>query len=354
MKILDRYIGRTVSAAILTAVVVLIGIFSFFSFVEELEEIGRGRYGPLQALAYVALSAPQLAYELFPIAALIGALTGLSLLAAGAELTVMRAAGVSLARTVLSVMKSGFVVMVIALLIGEFVAPPAEQLAQTRRSVALSDQITLKTRDGFWARDGNSYINIRRVLPGDRIEDIYIYEFDDGDRLQVSTRAGRAYYRDGEWRLEDIVQTDLRGDQLERRQIRQASWESLLRPELVNVVVTTPSSLSIAELVDYIEYLEANGQNTQRYRQALWIKLIYPVATAVMVFLAVPIVLGAARPAAVAQRVVIGCVIGLAFHVLNKASGALGLVFDIAPAVSATAPTIAIFAVALVLMRRVA
>ena len=56
---------------------VLLAIFTFFAFIEELEDLGRGTYD-LGAIALVVLlGLPGLAYSLFPMAALIGALLGL-------------------------------------------------------------------------------------------------------------------------------------------------------------------------------------------------------------------------------------------------------------------------------------
>jgi len=354
VRLLDRYIGRTVIGSVLTVAAALVLVFSFFELIDEVEDVGRGSYTFGKMLLYVGLSMAGLAYELLPVAALIGTLVGLSALVANGELVVVRAAGVSLWRIVLAIMKAGLVVMLLAMLVGEFLAPPAEEFARNLKSLALANRIALKTRHGFWARDGDSYINIRRVLPGDQVEEIFIYEFDDRDRLQVSTFARRAFYEEGTWILEEIEQTVLGAAGAEARRIERAAWESLLRPELINMVVIKPDSLSMYDLVRYIRYLVQNGQSTQRYRHALWTKMVYPVAAAVMVFLAVPIVLGGATSVNVGQRVVLGVGIGLVFNLLNQASGHLGIVYGISPALSATGPTLITLGIAMALMRRVA
>ena len=77
MKTVDRYIGHNVIASTLTVLIVLLAIFSFFAFIEELEDVGRGSYTLLGAALVVGLGLPGLAYDLFPIAALLGALLGL-------------------------------------------------------------------------------------------------------------------------------------------------------------------------------------------------------------------------------------------------------------------------------------
>lgn len=112
-------------ASTATALVALAAIFSFFEFVDEMGDLGRGRYGVLQIVEFVLLSIPRLCYDLFPIAALLGSLFALGALVSTSEMTVIRAAGVSLSKTVSWVMKAGALIMIACVLIGELVAPCA-------------------------------------------------------------------------------------------------------------------------------------------------------------------------------------------------------------------------------------
>ncbi len=354
MKIIDSYIRRTLIGSTITVMAGLIAIFTFFKFIDELDQVGRGSYGVLQVIQYVLLSIPTMAYEMFPMGALIGALLGLGSLMNHSEITVIRTSGISLMRTILSVMKAAAILMLIAMLIGEFIAPVSEELARTHRSIALSDQIALKTRHGFWARDGHSFINIRRILPANQVEDIYIYEFDEQDQLRVSTHAEKGRYEEGRWLLENLIQTDLTNEKLISKNLEKAAWDSMLNPELINIVVIKPNSLSIRGLLEYIRYLKINAQNALQYQQAFWTKVIYPIASGVMVFLAIPIVLlGRSRSASIGQRVVMGTVIGLVFHILNQASGHLGLLYEMNPLISAGLPTLLTLSIAALLIRRI-
>ena len=152
------------------ALSVLVALFCFFSLIDQLEETGKGSYGVAQAVTYVLLTMPRLAYELFPIAAVIGSMAALGMMAQHSELAVIRTAGISKLNLSLVLAKSGLILVAIALIIGELLAPVCEEKAQHMRSMALTDQIALKTSYGFWARDGNSYINIRKILPGRVVE----------------------------------------------------------------------------------------------------------------------------------------------------------------------------------------
>ena len=349
MTRLDRYIAQHVIHGTLVWLVALVALFSFIAFVDDANNVGRGDYTTVMALEYMVLTVPRRAFELFPLAALVGALMGLGTLASSSELTVMRSSGVSVRRICAAVMLGAAVLIIAAVGIGELIAPSAEQYAQARRSVALTDALTLNTRSGFWIRDGNSFINIRRVSEDHDMHDVNIYEFDAAKKLRVATHARQARYDAGKWQLDEIVQSHLSDDGVQRETLATAVWESLFEPELVNVVSVAPESLSVLGLRRYMDYLGKNGLDTSRFEFALWHKFIYPLATGVMIILALPMVLGRLKSSGLGQRIVVGVIVGILFHVLNQAAGHLGLVYGVSAALSATVPT-ALFACAAVLM----
>jgi lipopolysaccharide export system permease protein len=340
MKIIQRYFTVSLVWMSMLALCVLVALFAFFSLIDQLEETGKGSYGVAQALSYVLLTMPRLAYELFPIAAVIGSMAALGMMAQNSELAVIRTAGVSKFNLSLVLVKSGLVLVAVAIIIGELIAPICEEKAQHMRSMALTEQIALKTKYGFWARDGNSYINIRKVLPGGKVEQIYIYEFDDNDELRSSIHAQRGEYTDGKWLLEDIKQSVIGEDSVSRQQLKLAKWDSLLDSEMVNMLIVKPEYLTFWGLVNYIDFLQQNAQNAQRYEQALWGKLIRPLSILAMIVLAVPLVRGTSRTTAIGQRVFIGALIGIIFHIANQMAGHMGVVYNIPPVISVTIPTI--------------
>ena len=340
MKILDRYIALTLIKITLLALFSLVLLFSFFALVDQLDATGRGNYGVWQALYYVFLTVPRLSFELFPIAAVIGSMTTLGMFAKHSELAVLRTSGISQLRFAWSLCKGAAILICISLFVGEVISPYSEETAQHMRSVALSEQITLKTKYGFWSRDGHSFVNIRKILPGDRVEGIYIYEFDDDDKLRTSTFAKRAEYKDEQWVLEDIQQTEITDQGVNVKQMNLATWEALLSPDVINLIIIKPQFLSFIDLYDYISYLKINGQSSVIYEQALWSKIINPFAIIVMVLIAVPLVKSYSRMTAIGQRVSLGCLLGIIFHIINQIAGHIGIVYNLNPALSVTFPTI--------------
>ncbi len=352
MTTLDRYLATHVIWGALLTLCVLLALFTFVALVDELGDVGKGDYTVIGAFEYMLLTLPQRAFLLFPFAALVGTLVGLGALSSSSELTVMRASGLSAARISVAVLAAGMVLAIISMLVGEFIAPLSERLANERRSVAISSRIDVRANYGFWVRDGSSFVNIRRALPGNQAEGVYIYEFDSDKQLRVATYAREARYEDNRWILEDIRQSEILEHRVLSRAIEQAVWDAMFKPDLVGVVVVKPESLSAIGLYRYMDYLRENGLSTARFELAFWTKIVYPVATVVMIFFALPMVLGIMRSAGVGQRVLVGSMVGMAFHVINQISGDIGLVYGLSPFFSAVLPTLAFLAIGTAMMRK--
>ena len=150
-------------------------------------------------------------------------------------------------------------------------------------------------------------------------------------------------YVNTQWVLEEIEQSVLEEGRVVRKTAELAAWESLLSPEVVTLVTVRPEHLSLRGIVEYTRYLRQNNQNSQRYEQALWSKIINPFAVIAMVVLAVPLVRSHSRTVAIGQRVVMGCLIGVAFHIVNQISGQMGLVYSVPAVLAALLPTLLLF-----------
>ena len=116
MGILSGYLMRTILASTMLVLMVLLGLATLFEFIGELDN-KMGDYGIPEALLYSVLRLPQVAFQMLPMATLIGALLGLGGLASNSELVVMRSAGLSVGKLAGMVAITGVVIMVITALI---------------------------------------------------------------------------------------------------------------------------------------------------------------------------------------------------------------------------------------------
>jgi len=353
VKLLDRYIGKMVLVSTVVVMVVLLALFAFVSFAGELDKVGRGDYDAGLAMQYTLLLLPRLAYQLFPIVVLLGAIIGLGTLASQSELIVVRAAGVSLRRIVWTVMKVGLLLLTLMLLVGEFVAPAAEFKAQSLRAEAISGQASFRSDRGLWARDGNSVIHIRDLISSDQVGRVSVYDFDDKNRLQTVTTAGKANYEADAWLLDQVLRSSVSEDGVKTSRLETQTWQSLLNPELVGVVTVKPDYLSAPGLYRYIEYLTDNGLDSNQYMLALWKKAAMPLTTLVMIFLAVPFVFGPLRSVGVGQRIFVGTLFGIGYFLADQTTGHLGLVYGLPPLMSVLVAPVLFFVIAAYMFKRV-
>lgn len=353
MKIIDRYIAKNIFQSMALVLVVLLALFTFFDFLEEINSIGRGRYEFRDAVLYILLTIPGMVNQLLPISSLLGCVIGLGMLASNSELIALRSAGVSLKRIVWSVLKVAILVISIGLLLGEWIAPVSDQYAVTMRSVAISNQISLEGKQGLWAKDGPEVVNVRDILPGGRLGEILIYRIDADHKLSNVLHAQSASYHDGNWYLEDVTSTLISDVGVASLHHHEQAWPTNLSPDLLNVVTVEPRTLSFPGLLQYIHYLEINGLSAEIYKQALWNKLSVPLITITMMLLGIPFVFGPLRNVGIGSRIFVGSLIGIGFQLINQMVGNLGLVFHINPIISSTVPVMFAFFLSLILLRRV-
>lgn len=353
LTLLDRHIGRAMIVGTALVFGVFAALFIFIVLVDALGDYGKGSFGLYELVRYVILSQPRKLYEVFPVTVLIGTLLGLSTLALSSELVAMRAAGMSKARIVGAAMKTGSLLVILAVLAGEYVVPVAETQAQTGRAQALEMGFK-RGNTGLWLRDSGAFINIAEVLPDLSLLGVSSYEVGADFVLRRHVYATRAVYDGGRWRLEQARTSAITTERVVTTPRADTPWNVGFTPAVIAVFTTRPEALSIAQLHSYIRHLRSNSQDVGRYELALWQKSFMPLATALMILLAAPFVFRPVRSGGLAQRAFIGVALGLAFVVVNRSFGYLALIYGMPPLLAAAVPLVMFFGLALLLMRRTA
>jgi lipopolysaccharide export system permease protein len=289
---------------------------------------------------------------MLPMAALIGCLIGLGSLASSSELTIMRAAGVSIGRIVWAVMKPMLVLMVVGVLVGEYVAPLAENKAQAERSLALGSGDAQSGKHGMWHRQGDEFIHINTVQPQGLLYGVTRYRFDDQRHMLSASFARKAQYDGEHWQLSDVTTTVFHAERSEVVKAAEERWNVSLTPQLLSTVIVAPEALSISGLWGYIHYLADQGLNNGQYWLAFWVKVLQPLVTAALVLMAISFIFGPLRSVTLGQRVFTGVLVGFVFRIAQDLLGPSSLVFGFPPLLAVVLPA-AICAVAGVwLLRR--
>ncbi len=353
MSLLARYIGKTVFVNTLTVLLVLVALSALFSFIGELDDVGKGNYTVKTALVYILLRMPGIAYELFPSSVLLGSLLGLGSMASHSELTVMRSAGISVAQIATAVGLIGLLLMGLVALLGEYVMPPSETQAQELRTAALSQRVSIRSRTGYWAKSGTRFINIKSVLPDMTLIDVSIYDFDK-HRLKSVVFASSAQQRESaQWLLSDVLQTRFQPDSVITERFAEQQVPNLVKAELLKGLSVDPESMSAVNLLDQIDYLRSNQLDSSLIELALWTKITNPLSTLVMLMLSIPFVFASQRSGSVGQKMFIGILLGIGYFLINRLFTHLGLANGFSPAVSTFIPLVLFGLIAVVGLLRI-
>jgi lipopolysaccharide export system permease protein len=353
MKILDRYIGQAIITGVSIVLVIFVVLYELFAFTGETGNIGNADYTIWSAIEYSLFLVPQHLYELFPLSMLLGTMLGLGWLANHNELVIIRMAGVSLHRIIFSIMKTALVLMLLAMLIGEGLAPPMHQYASEKRVSALHGKISLNTDYGLWARDSNTYIHVTRVENDGRLIGITLYQFDKNNFIERQIDAKEASFTGKNWLLKSVSETLHQNKSFVVNKIKEMEWHTLLDLDTVKIVAIPPDLLSIWKLNAYIEYLKNNELEYAKYELIYWIKLFGPFTILAMVLLAVPFVFGSVRQVSIGKQILLGFLVGVTFYIVSRLIGQVSLVYGVPAVISALLPTLIVIALTLWSYRKI-
>jgi lipopolysaccharide export system permease protein len=316
-------------------------------------------YGAMDVFWFVLQTGPRMAYQIFPVSALMGSLLGVGSLASANELVAFRVSGVSRLRLAVAGIAGTLMITIPVMAIGEWVAPDAEQQARAYRLSQLVGQVIIGGTSGMWIRDGSDIVNIRRpLLTADRgqqsisFQEVEIHHFDGFSGLQKITRADSAFFAGDQWRLEGVSIIEIEKGGVIPTKLEHASWVSGIKPELLESAVTRPYYLSISALWDQIKYLKRNGLDDRVYQAAIWEKITYPFAIIALVLAGMPFVFGSSRQLNHGFRLFIGMTLGGVFMLVNAGAQNLAAAYSLPVALSTAMPSTILMIVAVTVLRR--
>jgi len=353
MPILGNYIVRTVLGYTALVMLVLLALGALFIFIGQQDDIGTGGYTASQALLFVALNLPSYLFQLLPVGALIGALLGLGNLARGSELVVMRASGVTTARFCLWLGVAGFILAVLMVAVGEYVAPPLEKYARQLKVFSKFNEFSFAGSRGTWVRDGDMIISVEQQSAESRFGGVQVFRFDDQRRLLAVGRADSASVDDASgWQLEGFAETLFtdRGTEAGRAPTRQV--KTSLSTDFLGLAVVEPETMGLRDLRAYRAHLERNNLDATQFEAAFWARIARVVALMLVVILALPFALGPMRASGQGARTVVGILIGAGFVLLSQTLESSARLLDLPPWLVGWGPTALLAALTLVLLAR--
>jgi lipopolysaccharide export system permease protein len=340
MNTLDRYLYRTVLVFACMALAVLMTLGALFLFISQQSDIGVGNYSAGEAFLFTVLNLPEQAFEVMPIAAMIGALMGLGNLAAGSELVVTRASGVSVWRIAWPVGLAGLTLALAMYGIGEYVAPPMAQLAKREKTTSKLADISVAGSSSAWVKDGNLILRVQTGEVDQAFGGVSLFELDGSNRLRSVKRAERISVADpGHWRLHNVSTTRFTDEHVDSQVVPEVTMTSSVNPDFLGLAATDPDLLTLRGLASYIDHLRRNNLGTVPYEIGFWSRIARLFAVIVVTLLALPFVFGPLRSTGAGARTVIGVLLGVVFFLISGMVEKGGQLFGLNPVLVGWLPT---------------
>lgn len=351
MKLLNKYLITRLSVLSLYTLLAVLALYSFIDLLNEVGNIGKGHYTGWTALQYILMQMPARAYQLMPLATLIGGLLALSQLSASSEWAVVKTCGLRTRDIIGIMLKFSAIFAIFTVLLGEMLAPELSRRADMLKASATSGSLNT-TAHGVWLKQPDSMVNIHAMLPDKTLLDVRIWRYNAQFRLTEALRAEKAQVFEDKWILQNVQSSELGEKQVKIKHSPQMDWQTNVNQALLTVLLVKPEQMSFVALTQYIDYLKQNHQQTRVYDVAWWNKLVYPIATMVMALLALAFTPPSSRHTNMGLKLFGGICLGLLFFFMGRLFGFTTQLYGVPAFLSAMLPTTAFAFWAMYLIRK--
>lgn len=236
-------------------------------------------------VTYLLLQAPRVILYALPFASLFSILITIGMASKWRETIVIKASGGSTKRLFSSFLVMGFLISILALVLGETVVPEATRKATYVRKVNILKQAPKieQTRGALWIKglDG-SLVSISGFIENEnRILKTSIFSFSPSFGLRKRVEAEEGQWENGAWNLKNVTVFDLQNDTTEHYDSLVST--ALEEPAIFNEEIKKPEEMNFMELYAYYSRLEKAGFKNLKYTVRLYEKLAYPSINFVMI-----------------------------------------------------------------------
>lgn len=323
--------------ATVLALLVIMGVFLLISLLGEVKYIGEGDYGMMQAIYFLLLRMPSEIYRFSPMLILLGSILGVGVLSSHRELVVMQAAGLSQKRIMTAILCGAFIMVLGMILVGEWIGPELNYKAEISKENARNKGQAVVTGSGVWFHVSHNFIHVDHVVGRQHFNGITRYEFNENHELKTAYFAKSLSLKNKKWMMKDVVKTTFFQNRTHSVVIAKMPWNLKFNFNLLNVGLIEPEEMSLSKLIKFSHYLKQNGLRATEYQFEFWQRLYQPLASLIMVLLALPFALSAAS---LGWRMILGLMTGIAFFMLNAFLGQISIVYQVPAALGALIPLI--------------
>ena len=354
MKIKDRYIAKTLLTYSLVVLLVWLSIYSFFNFLSELNSVGTFDYSIIEAFKYILLQIPEVAYDQVTPVILLGCILGMGHLATTGQLITLRASGISILKITWLTIQNALFFLIFLTVIGETVAPIFTNFAENEKSRALGQNSLSNSKDGFWIRDGDNFINVKNNIDGSLFKGITVIEVNNSNKINKVYHSKSALFDGQSLNMDatNIFSINLANiyEDITFKENNIYEKKVTFDQDLIDSLEKEPKDLSTHTIIKQIQFLTDNKLRAEVFEVELYKRLVKPLTLIAMILLAMLFIFGSTRDATLGRKIFFGVAIGLSFELISRIGGALALSFEFSPLLSSFVPSLVVIIVAIILL----
>ena len=355
MVILVRYFLREYLKILGLCLTTLVVIYLAVDFFEKIRRFVKYDVTIVAMLSFFVLRIPQAFMDMMPIAALMSVLLTLGMLSRHNEITAVKSCGISIARLASPFLIFSFLISTIVLTANLSIIPLSKQRTDYVREVLIEkrhpDIYFRQSR--IWLRVGQrAFMNIQ-VVDGKNaaLFGVNLYKLHEDFSLSELLEAKRIRYERGTWVLYDgIRRTFLQDGRIKIEHLDQAVIPLNRQPDEFIRIEKDTDKMTYHDLAQYVEKLEQEGYDAERYRVDLNSKMALPFMSFVFGFIGIPLSLGGVLGRGISRGIGLSLIIAAAYFLIYSLSISLGHGNILDPFLSAWLPNILFTMAGLILM----
>lgn len=330
MRTLDRHLASLFLRNLALIVGVLAGLYGLIEFIERVDDFIEHRAALLHYVRYPLYKLPVMVTQLLPMALMLAAFTTIGQLSRTHQLTALRSGGVSFWQTTRPLFAVGALFSLFMLAGNCWLVPWANREAGYILDTEIRGKESRKpANEDLYIRHGQSILRVARSYPQkNELQGVMLLDFDRHFNLTRRVEAQIARYEGKDlWRLQSVTE---RNFDPERRNLTSLKRYGELPvdlgsgPQELTEIWSTPTDLTVTELMEINARMERSGQNPRRYQSELYFRISQSVMPLIVVLIGVPFALQRGRKASLGAGVAL-CLAVFVIYILLQAIGmALG------------------------------
>ncbi len=335
--ILSWYLTKAYLARFFALLFGLVVFLQMLDLLANADAVLEGGGQPASALGrYMMLRIPSIIETVAPLAALLGGLTALVVLARNSEIIAMRAAGRSVLSLVGGLVVVGAILALVLFVFSDRVVVRFNAQLEDWKSTGYQPGGEIVDGSETWVIEDKTIIRVGHVLNnGSVLNDIRLFRQNEAAAVTDIINIRLAIWEEQKWALFGMARVG--GDSV-TIPLPKPAWETKLTPEDFNKLANPPSELTFDELEHYVRELALGTRPEYYYDTWLQRKLAGPAVLALMPLLAAIAAFAHHRQGSAIMVIVYGISLGFVFIVTDNLLLAMGQFGALPPVVAAWLP----------------